>query len=165
MRNTQCTAWSASGQPPRVQGAETLYRVRSGTASQKAKAVNVPYNRLAAREGRPSPLERLRSSWIFELIPSSITCPFCSVFTSHTICLTLPTFSCCRKDAVKTCLPLMSLTCENVPGSPSAFQIGVQRSRVKSLRAEEGEPGTEANAGGVRGRRGCIKYGVVHLHT
>ena len=85
MRNTQCTAWSASGEPPRVQGAETLYRVRSGTASQKAKAVNVSYNRLAPREGRPSPLERLRSSWIFELSPSSITCPFCSVFTNHTI--------------------------------------------------------------------------------
>ena len=45
---------------------------------------------------------------------------------------------------VKTCLLLTSLTCENVPGSPSAIQIGVQRSRVKSLRAEEGEPGTEA---------------------
>ena len=41
-----------------------------------------------------SPLGRLRSSWIFWLSTSSITWPFFSVVTSHTICPTLPTFSC-----------------------------------------------------------------------
>ena len=45
---------------------------------------------------------------------------------------------------IKTCLPLTSLMCENVSGSPSAFQMGVQRSCTTSLHVEEGEPGTEA---------------------
>ena len=74
MRNTQCTAQSARGEPRLVQGAETLYGLRSGATSQKAEAVNVLYNRMASRKDRPSPLKRLRSSWIFELSPSSITC-------------------------------------------------------------------------------------------
>ena len=45
----------------------------------------------------------------------------------------------------------------SVSGSPSAFQIGVQRSRVKSLRAEEGEPGTEAKFSVELGRRRLSK--------
>ena len=45
---------------------------------------------------------------------------------------------------IKTCLPLTSLMCENVSGSPSAFETGVQRSCIKSFCVEEGEPGTEA---------------------
>ena len=40
-------------------------------------------------------------------------------------------------------------TCQNVPGSPSAFLTRVQRSYV-TLRAEEGEPGNEASFTNLR---------------
>ena len=94
---------------------ETLYRVRSGVTNQKPKAVNILYNRLAPREDRPSPLER---SWIIELSPFIFFCRKDAL--EETVA---------RKEkkclpCVKTCLPLTSFTCENVPGLSLLFSEG-----------------------------------------